>query len=1095
MADGSDSLGSLSVTITGDFSELSEAIDQATQDATQGAEQIANALNNVSAGQNIGEQFSGLGDSLGNIDLGSLGETASDSNAGLEELAATLEQTASSGEDIDSTLSDLSDSLNEVGSSATEATAGLDDIDKSAGDAVDSLDEVSSTADDLGSNFEQIGDSAQNAGDSLESFAGDTAEANEGAQEAEGSLSDLAEQLAAVGEALVITEALTEFGNEAESAADKVTTATIALTAITGSADTAKETLEGLEELGTADGLAMPSLLTAATRMQQMLPAGTDVTSLLGEIANGAAVMGTDINTAATRFDQMATAGTANARSLTSLGLNLQTLSDAINQVTGTVGTMDTTAAAAFKALDQTQRIQVLQVAMQGLAGTAAQVAQQTFGAQWQILAHQWETVMVEAGQALLPIVSEMNNLLKTDILPFIQTLAADFNALPAPIKDTVVAVGLLAVGVAAGTVALGGMAAAFGALSGLAGASVEALTTLGLVSEATGAAEGEEAAAAAAQAAAHGSAAAAMGAEAIAAEGAAVATAGGAAAAEEGTAAFSAFGLTLGPVAIGIAGVAAGILALKFSGVAAQIQELGSAIASTSGFWSELATDAKVALEEITLDVLDAQGAFISWYDGLTNSASALKILIPVLDTFSSSLPSASTVLERFAEQLLASGIPLAAMTAAFKTLAGDTPQMNTAMQGLLQSLTPLPPAFATTATGTDNMSAGLAALVTKQQAANLALQQAKQNLADATEALQNGLITQNVYNLALNNYNTALKTASESGANFSSTLAGIQQKLSDAQISFNTAVDALTQIANTAPTSANGIALLADAYTKAESAAKAAGVAFANAKGIIAQQTILNNQDVASLDAYTAVLNNYFAQLASGNLTAEQQEQITQNIITTYAKAQQAATAVGQSYYNEGAAILSLNENAGKQVTTLNEVSNTYTTLAGLGTQTATQQAALGNAFKTVQTDAAALGLSVTQVGNGLVFTVTNTNTATPAMQALAAQLTQANTQGMDMVIVNGKLVPTMASLSAGTSGAASNLVKYVQTADGGTVAIYGLVTATNQHTQAMQDNASAAQQAKQAQIDLGSTYQTVAADTITQPDECREKSGNQS
>jgi len=284
-------------------------------------------------------------------------------------------------------------------------SAAQDAAQQAGADIADALVSGAAGAGDIGDEIsgqlDQIGPSADDAAGSLEGFAGAAGDAGEASEEGASKLAEMAEQLAAVGEALVITEGLRELGSEALGAADSITRASLALTQITGSGDTAKETIEGLEQLGMADGLSMPSLLSAATRMQAILGPSADVVGELATVANGAAVMGTDIETAATKFDQMATAGTASARTLTSLGISLAGLATALNQVIPGSDATASSVAAMFKALDQSQRVDVLNQALSSLGGTAQTVAEQTFGGQWQQLANAWEGIMVQVGQAI----------------------------------------------------------------------------------------------------------------------------------------------------------------------------------------------------------------------------------------------------------------------------------------------------------------------------------------------------------------------------------------------------------------------------------------------------------------------------------------------------------------------------------------------------------------------------------------------------------------------------------------------------------------------------------------------------------------------
>ena len=370
----------------------------------------------------------------------------------------------------------------------TAATTGTDQLEQFASAANDAIGSVSTEAiDGVGQSLDDVAGSTGPAAQGLSDVGSAAHEASAGAEDAEGGLEGLAEQLVAVGEALAITEGLQELGSEALSAADGITRASIALTAITGSGEQAQETIEGLEQIGQSDGLAMPSLLSAATRMQQLLGPGADVVDVLQSVADGAAVMGTSIDQAANMFDRMAASGTANARSLTSLGLSTTTLAAAIDEVTGSTDTLSANASTAFKALDQSTRIQVLQEALSGLAGTAEQVANQTFGGQWTALANAWEAVMVQVGQAILPVIASLVQLTKTDIVPFIQSAVEAFRSLPGPIQDVVVSAALLGPILIAGTAALGALAIGINGLTELVPNIVSLFGSLAVAEETAG--------------------------------------------------------------------------------------------------------------------------------------------------------------------------------------------------------------------------------------------------------------------------------------------------------------------------------------------------------------------------------------------------------------------------------------------------------------------------------------------------------------------------------------------------------------------------------------------------------------------------------
>lgn len=481
MADNSETIGSIAVDIVGDYSQLQGDIDSAAQTAQQGGQEIAQALNAGAAGADtLASSISNAASSM--AELGTAAQTAGSgiesASGGVANFDAQLQELFAQGMNLNEALAALGGSAEAAGAGAESAAAGLATYDENAVAATSSSEALS------------------------QAFAG-TAEAETetvSATEAiTGSLEELGHQFLALAEAFVIVEGLKEFGAAALEASDELTKTSISLTALTGSATQAEETIQKLEALGIQDGLSMPSLFTAATRMQALLGPSADVVGLLGQIANAATVMGTDIGTAANAFDRMAASGTLGARQVVALGLSLQQVADAMNQVSGSSDATAQNVAQLFKAMDQSDRIDVLSASLEHLSGIAQQAAEQTFGGQWQSLANQWDQIMENVGQALLPVISGLTDLIKVDILPWVKDISDAFRELPAPVQDVIVAVGLLAAAVPVVTLALGAMGLALSGLGEIAPIVTGVLGTLGLTS-ATVAAE-ETAAAGASEA------------------------------------------------------------------------------------------------------------------------------------------------------------------------------------------------------------------------------------------------------------------------------------------------------------------------------------------------------------------------------------------------------------------------------------------------------------------------------------------------------------------------------------------------------------------------------------------------------------------
>src|SRR5262252_6557694 len=82
-----------------------------------------------------------------------------------------------------------------------------------------------------------------------------------------GGIKEMAEQLTLLGESLAITEKLKEFGTAALNAYAETEKAAVSLTALTGNAEAAEQSIEGLKELALSDALSFPSLLAANQKM------------------------------------------------------------------------------------------------------------------------------------------------------------------------------------------------------------------------------------------------------------------------------------------------------------------------------------------------------------------------------------------------------------------------------------------------------------------------------------------------------------------------------------------------------------------------------------------------------------------------------------------------------------------------------------------------------------------------------------------------------------------------------------------------------------------------------------------------------------
>ena len=530
----SNPVGDIPVVISGDFSDLSDAIDQAQQAAAAGASSIVDAFNVPTLGDGMVTALQ---------DVGNAADAASTQITGFGQGAeGAVDSVASLGDAANTT----SESVTGTGDAASGAAGSLDTLGSSAGDAAGQV--------------EQVGSSAE---------------------QAESGLSAMAEQLAAVGEALVITEGLKEFGEEALNAYGTVQSVTIGLTALTGSAQKADDVIEQIKSLAATEPFAFPEIAPTVQKMVALGVSTEQIGTVMQAAADASAATGNQFGQVANMLDRMSLSGTANTRAMATLGISTTDLGNAMGVTAGE-------ATKAFAALDQSQRIDVLAQALSKFAGTAIAEAQGISG-QWQIFQNQFEEVMVAVGASLAPVVSDILSFGKA-VLGGIQVAVEAFGELPKPVQDVVVIMGLLAAAVVPVT---GALAAVGLAMSGLSNLLPAVAGLFGSLAEA----ETEEAAVATGSVASHAAAATAIEAE--------------GAAAEETTVAFGLTGtaagvLTVGMGALGVAVAAVdlGMIYDEAKELVPEFQDLGNVINQASGFTrdlSEAGTALSTALTALT--------------------------------------------------------------------------------------------------------------------------------------------------------------------------------------------------------------------------------------------------------------------------------------------------------------------------------------------------------------------------------------------------------------------------------------------------------------------------------------------------------------
>ena len=293
--------------------------------------------------------------------------------------AESISQTA--GADIAAALTDgamaaesavvpLSDALAAVNTSATEAAAGM----------------------------EQAGSAATTATPPVEGLASAAQAAGSATHEAGINVGELLQAGLELGGIAIGVETLKDLAAEALAVYANVQQATIAITALTGSATQANEIIEQLKNLATSDALSFPQLIAAE---QKMIAIGIDLSAIPGALraaADAAAATGGSFDSMTSAIDRLTLSGQLQARQLATMGLSLQDFAAVMG------GSADQVKAS-FADMDPSERVKTIVDALGKYAGVAQQTADSISG-QWQNLKTQAEFTFEEIGSVMAPIAS-----------------------------------------------------------------------------------------------------------------------------------------------------------------------------------------------------------------------------------------------------------------------------------------------------------------------------------------------------------------------------------------------------------------------------------------------------------------------------------------------------------------------------------------------------------------------------------------------------------------------------------------------------------------------------------------------------------------
>lgn len=421
--------GEIPIIVTGDFSDLSDAVRE--------AESVAQ-----DAGQRIAQAF----------------EDAATTTGTFEERIGAL---VNSGH----TLSEAMAEVARQDAAAAEATT-----------------EAGGAADSAGSAFTTLRDVCQALGIQLtdttnqeQHFSEATQQAGHSAGDAESGLKGMAEQLAHLAEALVVTEGLKELGEEALKAFDSVQRASNSLTALTGSAESAKEIIEELEGIAKTQPFAFPELAQSAQKLAAFGIEAEKIPELLQSAALASRATGNSFETISNALGRVELTGQVAGRQLVQLGLSWKDLAKVM-------GTSITEAQERLKkgGQDAAKDVDVLLQALQQKFGAFAEVPL-SISEQWKVMQNNMHAAFAELGVALAPIIRQVVDFLTKDLIPAIKGALDAFNSLPEPVRNGAVAMGVMVASLAPLAAAISGAGLAVNALKSAVPPLITMLEALGV--------------------------------------------------------------------------------------------------------------------------------------------------------------------------------------------------------------------------------------------------------------------------------------------------------------------------------------------------------------------------------------------------------------------------------------------------------------------------------------------------------------------------------------------------------------------------------------------------------------------------------------
>jgi trimeric autotransporter adhesin len=223
------------------------------------------------------------------------------------------------------------------------------------------------------------------------------------AESAESGISGLGESLEKVAGLFGIglgiaegVESLKALAEESIEAYGKIQLATVALTALTGSAEDAGKVLESIKGLALGSIFSVPQLASAAQEMANFGVEANKIPAAMHAIVDAAELSGHSLETVSGAFDRIVNSGQITSRTLKSLGID-------INDVAETTGQTAAQVTEAFKEMGpgSADSINILIATLDRLKSKADEAVLGTLPQQINALKVQWDELLVSLGGSI----------------------------------------------------------------------------------------------------------------------------------------------------------------------------------------------------------------------------------------------------------------------------------------------------------------------------------------------------------------------------------------------------------------------------------------------------------------------------------------------------------------------------------------------------------------------------------------------------------------------------------------------------------------------------------------------------------------------